>query len=172
MAVGETALLVPVTAPMELSRLRLVAPVTVHASVLEAPLEMVAGLVVKLEMTGFCSTVTVACAVTEPARLVAVSVYVVVAEGVTSFDVVPVTTPTALSMLRLLAPETDHESVVLAPTLMFAGLAAKLVIVGSDTTVTVAVANVDPAALVAVSVYVVVAAGVTTLLVPVTAPTP
>ena len=57
--------------------LRLVAPVTLHASVLDAPLAIEAGVAVKLAITGTlaaAATVTVALAVTDPAELVAVRV--------------------------------------------------------------------------------------------------
>ena len=61
------------------------------------------------------------------------------AEGLT-LTLVPVTVPTPWSMLRLVAPLTTQESVLVWPALMLAGLAVKLVMVGlGGVTVTVAV---------------------------------
>jgi hypothetical protein len=68
--------LVPVTVPTPLSIESVVAPVTDHASVDEAPRAMVAGVAVKEAITGTGKgvTVTVAVAVEFPPALVAVSV--------------------------------------------------------------------------------------------------
>lgn len=85
---------------------------------------------------------------------------------------VPVTVPTPLSMLSVDAPDTVQLSVDLPPRTMVAGEAWKAEMTGAGTTVTVAVDDAEPEALVAVRVYVVVAAGETDTLVPVTAPTP
>lgn len=56
-------------------------------------------------------TVTVVDAVTLPPELRAVSAYVVVTEGVTTLLPVPVTSPTELSIERLVAPETNQDNV-------------------------------------------------------------
>ena len=69
--------------------------------------------------------------------------------------VVPVTLPTPLSMLKLVAPLTDQLSVLLCPTVMAEGVAMKLDRVGgcgAGFTVTMAVAVTLPVAFVAVSV--------------------
>ena len=56
-------------------------------------------------------------------------------------------------MLKLVAPVTAQERMLLCPEVMLVGFAVKLEIVGADgVTVTVAVAVVFPVALVAVSV--------------------
>jgi hypothetical protein len=67
----------------------------------------------------------------------------------------PVTVPTPLSILRLVAPVTDQLSVAESPAVIDEGEAAKLALVieGSATTVTVTWAVTDvPAEFVAVSV--------------------
>ena len=65
---------------------------------------------------------------------------------------VPVTLPMPWSMLRLVAPLTDQERMVLCPGIILAGLAVKLAIVGRlPDTVTVVVAVVLPPALLAVN---------------------
>ena len=74
-------------------------------------------------------TVTVVVAVADPAELVAVSVYVVVDDGVTVVEV-PMTVPGAGEMLRLVALITDQESVVVCPEVRVVGLAAKVEMVG------------------------------------------
>lgn len=95
-----------------------------------------------------------------------------VAVGVT-LTLVPVTVPTPLLMLNVVAFVTAHERTVETPDIKADGVAIKLEIVGAGTTVTVAFAvDASPAALVAVSVYVVVLAGDTFVLLPVTVPTP
>ena len=76
-ALGLTALVVPVTVPTPLSMLSDVAPDTVQPSVLLWPTVMVEGVAMKLEMVGGCGagfTVTVAVAVTLPTAFVAVRV--------------------------------------------------------------------------------------------------
>ena len=91
-------------------------------------------------------------AVELPTAFVAVSVYVVEAVGLTE-TLVPATVPTPWSMLRLVAPVTDQDKVLLWPVTIPAGLAVKLAMVGLlPATVTVAVSVVLPAALVAVRV--------------------
>jgi hypothetical protein len=109
-------------------------------------------------------TVTFAVAVLEPEVLVAVSVYVVVAVGLTLVDPLAeedVNDPGVMAML--VAPVVVQLSVLLEPEVMLVGFALKELIAGlfDVLTVTVAVAVVEPAALVAVSVYVVVAVGLT-----------
>ena len=73
--------------------------------------------------------------------------------GETVVDV-PLTAPTPLSMLRLVAPVTDHDSVDDEPGAMVGGEAEKEEMTGfaSGVTVTVVVAVTEPASLVAVSV--------------------
>ena len=68
-------------------------------------------------------------AVTEPALFVAVSVYVVVAVGLTETEF-PLTVPTDGLIFKLVAPLTLHDSVLKAPAAMEAGEALKLLIVG------------------------------------------
>ncbi len=75
-------MLVPVTVPIPLLMLRLVAPVTDQDRVLGSPWVMEAGLAVKEAITGFCTTVTVTCLLVLPPGPVAARVYVVVAVGV------------------------------------------------------------------------------------------
>src|SRR5262249_4164805 len=87
--------------------------------------------------------VTVVCffelAVMDPWLSVAVREYVVVAEGLTLTLVLPVTSPTPLSIARLVVmPTTFHLRVLLWPLLICEGSARKLVIVGGLTTFTVA----------------------------------
>jgi hypothetical protein len=67
--------------------------------------------------------------VTLPLLLVAVRVYVVVTVGETVFEV-PVTVPTPLSKLNVVALVVDQESVVEPPELIVAGLAVKEDMVG------------------------------------------
>jgi hypothetical protein len=109
-------------------------------------------------------TVTLAVAVFEPAPFVAVSVYVAVAVGLTLVDPladVEVNVPGVMAML--VAPVVAQLSVLLEPEVMLAGLAPKELITGLVVafTVIVTVAVFEPALLVAVSVYVVVAVGLT-----------
>src|SRR5947209_8020055 len=110
----------------------------------------------------------------EPAALVAVSVYVVVVVRLT--DLLEPVTAAWLSE-RLAAPETDQERVMVPPPCGSAYLSAvNEAITGTagccSFTVTVAVAVVDPAELVAVRVQVVVAETFTATLEPVTLPIP
>jgi hypothetical protein len=109
-------------------------------------------------------TVTFAVEVAEPEALVAVSVYVVVAVGLTLVEPlawVDVNVPGV--MATLVAPLVAQLSVLLAPEVTLVGLAVNELIVGllAEFTVTVSVDVVEPAVLVAVSVYVVVAVGLT-----------
>jgi hypothetical protein len=110
------------------------------------------------------ATVTVAVAVFEPAVLVAVRVYVIVACGLTF--VVPLTDVDANVpgvIVMLVAPEVAQLSELAPPGAMVEGLAVNELIDGTlvpvPVTVTVAVAVAEPAAFLAVSVYVVVADG-------------
>jgi hypothetical protein len=91
----------------------------------------------KLTITGFWVTLTVAVAVTVPARLLAVRVYVVVVVGVTLL--VPAVATDAIPWLMLTLVglfATLQVSVLLDPTLTAVGLALN-VITGLSTTVTV-----------------------------------
>ena len=78
--------------------------------------------------TGF--TVTVVTALELPVAFVAVNVYVVVAEGVTTFEERPVILPMPL-ILRLVAPDTFHDRVVDCPVVMEEGLLVNEDIVGA-----------------------------------------
>jgi hypothetical protein len=83
------------------------------------------------------ATVTVAVAVAEPAAFLAVSVYVVVADG--REDVEPVAEVDAKFpgvMVTLVAPEVAQLSVVLVPEMMLVGLAEKDAMVGAAVCVT------------------------------------
>ena len=73
-----------------------------------------------------------------------------VAVGETVVEV-PVTVPIPL-IERVVAPDTDHDRVELAPELMVAGFAVKLEIFGTGATVTVVCAVVLPALFFAVRV--------------------
>jgi hypothetical protein len=101
--------------------------------------------------------VTFAVAVVEPVALVAVSVYVVVAAGLTLVEPladVEVNVPGVMAIVA--APVVAQFSVLLAPELMLVGLAVKELMVGLlgvlTVTVTVTVEVVEPVAFVAVSV--------------------
>lgn len=85
---------------------------------------------------------------------------------------VPERPPTAGFMISVGAPVTVQPSVLAWPAVTCAGVAAKLVMVGTFPATTVTLAVVAPKLLVAVSVYVAVVEGVTLTDVPVTAPTP
>ncbi|MGA9671680.1 MAG: hypothetical protein WBQ94_20890, partial [Terracidiphilus sp.] len=147
---------------------RLVDPDVTQLSVLLEPELMLAGFAVNEVIVGLFPatvTVTIAVDVVDPAALVAVSVYVVVAVGLTVVDpVADVEVNVPGVMARLVDPDVTQLSVLLVPELMLVGFAVNEVIVGlfpATVTVTIAVDVVDPAALVAVSVYVVVAVGLT-----------
>jgi hypothetical protein len=89
-------------------------------------------------------------------------VYVVVCVGETAtLPAAPVTVPTPLSMLSVVAPRDFQLSVDCCPGVMFAGLAVSVTESGAFT-VACAVAVAVP--FVAVIVYVVVAAGLTVML--------
>jgi hypothetical protein len=134
-----------------------VAPIVAQLSVLLAPDAILAGFAVNELITGLVAplTVTVKVAVVDPAAFVAVSVYVVVALGLTLVEPLPfvdVKLPGVIAML--VAPVVAQLSALLAPELIVVGFAVKELITGfvAPLTVTVTVAVVEPAALVAVSV--------------------
>lgn len=136
----------------------LVAPLVVQRSVLLEPEVMLLGLAVKELMVGLpvaTLTVIVAVDVVEPVELLAVSVYVVVAVGLTliePFAEAEVNVPGVIAML--VAPFVFQLKTLLAPEVMLVGLAVNELIVGlvDEPTVTVVADVVDPAALVALSV--------------------
>ncbi|MGB7281757.1 MAG: hypothetical protein WBE13_05795 [Candidatus Acidiferrum sp.] len=137
--------------------LMLVAPLVTQLNVLLAPGAMLVGLAVNEVIVGSETgiTVSVRVLVAEPALFVAVKVYVVVADGSTLVEPladVEVNPPGLMPML--VAPLVTQLKVLLEPESMLAGLAVNEVIVGlaNVVTVMVAVAVVDPALLVAVSV--------------------
>lgn len=78
-------------------------------------------------------TVTVTCEVTVPLLFVAVSVYVVVVVGDTTFDVVPVTVPTPplIESVGAGLPDTVHDRVDELPLTIDAGVATNDEITGA-----------------------------------------
>lgn len=115
MVFGATARLLPVTAPTLGLMLRLVAPLTDQERMLLWPAVIEEGVAVKLPIIGTrggAVTFTITIALTDPATFVAVSVYDVVVVGVT-VRLLPVTAPMFGLMLRLVAPLTDQERVLL-----------------------------------------------------------
>lgn len=120
----------------------LVAPDVDQFSALALPGAMLEGLAVNELIEGKLGdvTVTVAVAVDEPAPFVAVSVNVVVAEGL--IDIEPVAEVDAKFpgvMVTLVAPEVAQLSVVPPPAVTLAGLAEKDAMVGAGVCVTVSV---------------------------------
>ena len=114
---------------------RLVAPVVAKLSMLLEPEVTLAGLAVKDLITGLSTAFTarVSLDVVEPAALLAVRVYVVVAVGfmlVEPLDDVDVNVPGVIAML--VAPAAAQLSVLLVPESMLVGSAAKDVIVGTE----------------------------------------
>jgi hypothetical protein len=110
-----------------------VAPVVVQLSLLLLPERMLAGLAAKELITGkvAASTATVTVVFTEPAELVAVSVYVVVAVGLTVLEPLAdadVEVPGVIA--TEVAPVVAQFNVLLPPTLRLAGLAVKDLIRG------------------------------------------
>jgi hypothetical protein len=97
------------------------------------------------------TTVAVAVAVDVPKELVAVNTYVVVVAGL-SVTEVPATGPKPGFNIRLGEPVTAQLSVVEYPSVSFAGVAVKPVMVGRLPTITETVVVTDPKLLVAVSV--------------------
>lgn len=114
----------------------LVAPVVAQLSVELKPDVMLAGFDVNELITGLFApafTVTVAVAVVEPALSVAVSVYVVVAVGLTLVEPladVDVNVPGVIAMLA--APVVDQLRVALAPVFMPVGFAKNERMVGAE----------------------------------------
>jgi hypothetical protein len=113
----------------------LVAPLVAQLSVLLDPEVMLVGLAVKELITGLLAvfTVTVSIDVVEPAALVAVRVYLVVAVGlmlVAPLADVDVNVPGVMAML--VTPAAAQLSVLLLPEFMLVGSAVKEVIVGMD----------------------------------------
>ena len=137
MEVGETEVeplaLVDVNEPGVIAML--VALLTDQERELLEPELMVVGFAANELIVGLLEaglTVMVICWVEEPAELVAVSVYVVVAVGETEVEplaCVEVKEPGV--MARLVAPEVDQLSVVLLPDVMVDGLAPKEEIAGT-----------------------------------------
>jgi hypothetical protein len=86
-----------VTVPTPSSIESAVAPDVVQVSVLEAPGNIELGVAVNEEIVGNDTdpfTVTVTLALIDPAPLLAVNVYIIVAVGLTAVEVSPVTVPT------------------------------------------------------------------------------
>jgi hypothetical protein len=131
----------------------LVAPLVAQSSVVLMPGPTVAGLAKKAVINGGLAgtTVAVAVAVDVPKELVAVNTYVVVVAGL-SVTEVPATGPKPGFNIRLGEPVTAQLSVVGNPTVSFAGVAVKPMIVGRIPTITETVAVTDPKLLVAVKV--------------------
>jgi hypothetical protein len=105
----------------------LVAPLVAQLSVLLEPELIAVELAVKELIVGSLPalTATVCVDVTEPAALVAVSVYVVVAVGLTLVEPLPevdVNVPGVMAML--VAPLVDQLRVLLEPEFVFSGTAA------------------------------------------------
>lgn len=126
------------------------------------PLAIVLGLAPKLVIVGAGSTVTVVVWLTSvPAPLVTVSMYWVVAVGLTGTDV-PLVTEMLPGVTTPVPFANTAVRLVLFPLVIVAEVAVKLVIVGAGSTVTVAwEVTAVPAALVTASVYCVVAVGLT-----------
>ena len=76
-------------------------------------------------------TVIVTDAVLLPFAFVAVSVYCVVAAGMTALEVTYVTSPTPLLIETDVAPETLHESVTCCPAVIVRGVAVNELMVGA-----------------------------------------
>ena len=145
------------------------APLEVHVNVLAPPCVMGFGSAEMLTV-GSSLTVTVTLSVLDPYVFVAVIVYVVVTLGVTLVDPFTSTGPIPWSMLTLSAAVEVHVRVDVDPALIAEG-SAEILTVGSVFTVTVTLLVTDPNVFVAVTVYVVVALGVT-LVVPLSATDP
>src|SRR5438128_10996714 len=117
----------------------------------DTPTATDAGLPLKLEIAGAGMTGAVVVSVTGPPSPVAVKVYVVVTEGVTTVEV-PVTAPTPWSMVSEVALLTLQDSVEELPMPIVVGLAAKLAMAGAGArTVSVVEDVAIPPAFVAVS---------------------
>lgn len=112
----------------------LVAPVVAQLIVLLAPDAMVVGEALNELITGLLAalTVTVTVDVLEPAALVAVRVYVVVADGLTLVDPLAddeVKVPGVIE--TVVAPAVDQLRVLLVPELTVVGSAVNAVMVGT-----------------------------------------
>jgi hypothetical protein len=147
------------TVPTPLSMLHALAfAIPLHASVTQSREPIVAGVPVNDAMTGGAGgaapTVTVAVRVALPVKPFAMSVYVVVAAGVTVLlPSVHETVPTLLSILHIVAFVIPlQESVVGWPAVTDAGLAPNVAIAGVPVTATVAAFVTLPPAPVAVRV--------------------
>lgn len=124
------------------------APAVVQLRVLIAPSAMLAGLAVNAVMVGRFggTTVTVAIAVADPVLFVAVSVYVVVAVGLRLTEpVAELDAKLPGVMVTLVAPCAVQLSVVLAPAVMAAGLAANEAMAGTGSCLMVGNGDVHPA---------------------------
>jgi hypothetical protein len=124
-----------------------VAPTTSHDRVVGSPLSIDVSDASKLTISGklVVDTETVTDLVVEPKLLLAVSVYVVVAVGLTVFVPDAETLPTLWLIESEVAPLTVHVSVDVPPLVIVLGLAVKLVISGkSPSTVTVTVSVTEP----------------------------
>ncbi len=122
------------TEPMPLFIETVVAPPTLQISAAVCPDEIVPGEIVNNVIVGSADdwvTVTVAEVITLPLELVAVKVYVVVAEGVTVRIPEAGTAPMPLLIEMALAPETFHCKVEDCPAIIVPGLALKDNIVGN-----------------------------------------
>jgi len=124
------------------------APDVVQLSVLIAPKAMPVGLAVKEVIVGRFGwvTVTLTSAVTDPVLFVAVSVYVVVAVGLSATEPVPeVEAKFPGAMVTLVAPCVFQLSVVLAPAVINAGLAVNEEMVGAGSCFVIGIGEVQPA---------------------------
>jgi hypothetical protein len=124
------------------------APEVAQLSMLIAPKAMPVGLAVKEMIVGRFGAVTVTLtnAITDPVLFVAVSVYVVVAVGLSATEPVPeVEAKFPGAMVTLVAPCVFQLSVVLAPAVINAGLAVNEEIVGAGSCFVIGIGEVQPA---------------------------
>jgi hypothetical protein len=118
--------------------------VDVHRRVAASPAATVAGLVFRLTVGGRgLLTFTLKVDVAVPPGPVAVAVYTVVLAGDTETEPFADSVPILLSMVTVSVFEEFQLSVVLLPEVMLAGTAMRL-IVGGNTTLTLALAIVVP----------------------------
>ena len=103
-----------------------------HCKLEDPPAVIVLGFAVKLFIHGnpVCVTIIVADAVTEPALLLAVMVYVVDAFGDTTLVPATSTRPIPWSILTDVAPVTFHNIVDVPPGLIVDGLLLKAMMTG------------------------------------------
>lgn len=112
-------------------------PKNTPVSVVDVPAVIVVFAAMKLLIEGAGTTVTIAVVVSDaPEELVTVSVYVVVAEGVTVTAVPLVTVPTLL-LTDPVPPLNTAVSVVELPAPIVEAAAVKLLITGGATTINV-----------------------------------